>query len=200
MLDYYWTSVCASVVTSQVNLDSSRLESQFLTWRWLDFTHLWNDSDLTLDSTACWLESTSDSSHDKWLESLQITWVMTHTRSKVFNVNNVELWTMTVPSFNFRWERYKIEYYLVTSVNIKMVNYIPLRVFMNGHWDDHAELWQNIFVTYKRGIHYTIPTWGDLTLKRLGYFGGWKDWGGHNGPPWDLGRGSRDRRKNLHDW
>ena len=41
-----------------------------------------------------------------------------------------------------------------------------------------------------------------LTLKRLGYFGGWKDWGGgggHDGPPWDLGRGLHDRRENLHN-
>ena len=41
-----------------------------------------------------------------------------------------------------------------------------------------------------------------LTLKRLGYFGGWKDWGGGMmapPPPWDLGRGSRDRRENLHN-
>ena len=40
-----------------------------------------------------------------------------------------------------------------------------------------------------------------LTLIRLGYFGGWKDWGGgaYKAPPWDLGRGSRDHRKNLHN-
>ena len=42
-----------------------------------------------------------------------------------------------------------------------------------------------------------------LTLIRLGYFGGWKDWGGGGGammvPPWDLGRGSRDRRENFHN-
>ena len=41
-----------------------------------------------------------------------------------------------------------------------------------------------------------------LTLKRLGYFGGWKDWGGGPWwppPPWDLGRGSRDCRENLHN-
>ena len=40
---------------------------------------------------------------------------------------------------------------------------------------------------------------GALTLIRLGYFGGWKDWGGggaYKAPPWDLGRGSRDHRKN----
>ena len=45
-----------------------------------------------------------------------------------------------------------------------------------------------------------IPAY--LTLKRLGYFGSWKNWGGGGGykaPPWDLGRGSRDHRKNLHN-
>ena len=28
-----------------------------------------------------------------------------------------------------------------------------------------------------------------LTLKRLGYFGSWKNWGGggYKAPPWDLG-------------
>ena len=34
------------------------------------------------NSTACWLESTSDSSYDKWLESLQVNRVMTHTRTR----------------------------------------------------------------------------------------------------------------------
>ena len=38
-----------------------------------------------------------------------------------------------------------------------------------------------------------------LTLKRLGYFGGWKDWGAMMAPPWDLGRGLGDRRENLHN-
>ena len=40
-----------------------------------------------------------------------------------------------------------------------------------------------------------------LTLIRLGYFGGWKDWGGGAmmAPPWDLGRGSRDWRENFHN-
>ena len=42
-----------------------------------------------------------------------------------------------------------------------------------------------------------------LTLKRLGYFGSWKNWGGGGGaykaPPWDLGRGSHDHHKNLHN-
>ena len=39
-----------------------------------------------------------------------------------------------------------------------------------------------------------------LTLIRLGYFGSWKNWGGaYKAPPWDLGRGSRDRRENLHN-
>ena len=63
-----------------------------LTWLWLDrmltrvnewlespVKWLWLDS----DSTACSLESTSDSSHDKWLESLQVTRVMTHTHSRI---------------------------------------------------------------------------------------------------------------------
>ena len=44
-----------------------------------------------------------------------------------------------------------------------------------------------------------VTSTGDcLTLKRLGYFGGWKDWG-RGAIPWDLGRGSRDRRENLHN-
>ena len=41
-----------------------------------------------------------------------------------------------------------------------------------------------------------------LTLKRLGYFGSWKTGGGggaYKAPPWDLGRGSRDHRKYLHN-
>ena len=39
-----------------------------------------------------------------------------------------------------------------------------------------------------------------LTLKRLGYFGDRQTGvGGHDGPPWDLGRGSFDRPKNLHN-
>ena len=40
-----------------------------------------------------------------------------------------------------------------------------------------------------------------LTLKRLGYFGSWKTGGGgaFRAPPWDLGSGSRDHRKNLHN-
>ena len=45
-----------------------------------------------------------------------------------------------------------------------MVHSIPLRVFMYGHWDDHAV--DEIFLSlYKRGIHYTILTWRDLKEK-----------------------------------
>ena len=68
-----------------------------LTWLESPVKWLWLDS----DSTACWLESvmTNDSSHYKSND--------THMH-KVFNVNNVELWTMIVPSFNFRWENIKL--------------------------------------------------------------------------------------------
>ena len=45
-----------------------------------------------------------------------------------------------------------------------MVHSTPCRVFMYGHWDDHAV--DEIFLSlYKRGIHYTILTWGDLKEK-----------------------------------
>ena len=45
-----------------------------------------------------------------------------------------------------------------------MVHSTPLRVFMYGHWDDHAV--DEIFLSlYKRGIHYTILTSGDLKEK-----------------------------------
>ena len=96
-------------------------------WLWLESTWV-TIFDLTwLDSIFHLNDLTSLESSVKWLESLQLTWVMTHTH-KVCNVNNVELWTMIVPSFNFRWENIKLV--LPSHYNIKMVHSTPVRVFM----------------------------------------------------------------------
>ena len=44
------------------------------------------------------------------------------------------------------------------------------------------------FIRFTSNFHCSVRKiyffyWLSLTLIRLGYFGGWKDWGGHDGPP-----------------
>ena len=91
------------------------LESQFYTW--LD--SIFHLNDLTwLKSPVKWLTwlwlDRMLTQINEWLESWQMTRVITsdlsndtHTH-KVFKVNNVELWTLIVPSFKFRWENIKL--------------------------------------------------------------------------------------------
>ena len=65
---------------------------------------------------------------------------------------------------------------------------------------DHTFFFYSLFVPdlffgYHR--HYFLNP-----RKDLGYFGSWKNWGGggaYKAPAWDLGRGSRDHRKNMHN-
>ena len=62
--------------------------------------------------------------------------------------------------------------------------------------------YQRGIFSYSKGVKMLhAPEFGTLTLIRLGYYGGWKDWGGgggggHDGPPWDLGHGPRE---NFHN-
>ena len=140
-----------------MTLDLTRVTCEMtLTWLWLDRM-----------SPVKWLESTSDeSTSDSWQMTrvnIQVTRVMTHTRTRfsTWIMWSCEPWLcphLILEEKIWNW------YYLVTSVNIKMVHSTPLRVFMYGHWDDHAV--DEIFLSvYKRGIHYTILTWGDLKEK-----------------------------------
>ena len=152
----------SSVVTSHwLGLESTRVAIFDLTW--LD--SIFHLNDLTwLESPVKWFWLDSDSTAC-WLESWQMTWVMTHTRTRfsTWIMWSCEPWLcphLILGEKILNW------YYLVTSVNIKMVHSTPLRVFMYCHWDDHAV--DKIFLSlYKRGIHYTILTWGDLKEKLL---------------------------------
>ena len=113
---------------------------------WLESSHLWNDSDLTLTRVI-----TSDSSNDTHTRTRFSTWIMW----------SCEPWLCPHLILG---EKISNWYYLVTCVNIEMVHSTPLRVFMYGHWDDHA-VYEIFLSLYKRGIHYTILTWVDLKEK-----------------------------------
>ena len=136
-----------SVVTSQVT-DLDGLESHFLwTWldssilpKWLDLTQVTseNDSDLTLtqphfdSSQRVTQVMTRDLSHDKLLFNKKkksllnfMYWTHTHTRLSAWIMWSCEPWLCPQLILGEKIDNW---YYLVTSVNIKMIHSTPLWV------------------------------------------------------------------------
>ena len=106
-----------------------------------------------------------------------------------------------IPCSNYRW-RFKLCFLPIDGASngyhLSLRNLLLCRIFKVNIWNRNVygqigkrEQWlSNYFIMSKI-----------LTLKRLGYFGSWKNGGGGGPkrPPSDLGRGSRDHRKNLHN-
>ena len=124
---------------------------------WLDLSHKWK---------WLWLDHILTRVNE-WLESWQVTQVMTHThthtRLSAWIMWSCEPWLCPHLILG---EKIQNWYYLVTSVNIKMIHSTPLWVFMYGRWDDDHAVDEIFLSVYKRGIHYTTPYWLELTWRK----------------------------------
>ena len=150
---------CCNKSSHWLRLDSSHI------FGWRDLTRVfylltdltWLESQVKMTLTWLWLVHTLTQVNE-WLESWH-----SHTRLSAWIMWSCEPWLrphLILGEKILNW------YYLVTSVNIKMIHSTPLRFFFYVRWLRWwLRNWQNVLSVYKRGIHYTILTCVDLKGK-----------------------------------
>ena len=131
--------------------------------KWLDLTRVTSENDSNLTLTRPQFDSSQ-----RVTRVMTFKWFASWHAHKVVSLNNVELWTMIVPSFNFRWENKKLVLVSHSNVNIKIIHSTPCTLgfyVQSLRWWPCS--WQNILVRLQKGntLHHTDLSWleGEMT-------------------------------------